>query len=134
MFAILQKYEFSSKSQHRIRQFACLLSCLRYCKSTSFQANHNHARTDNTLHLVVCDTAKVRVFKQITTKSLVFGNKIVSLQNKGLGLWDTASDCISEGKGLINLLLFLVCFLMVGEFRSHWWYCKSTIFQVSHNC
>ena len=41
--------------------------CLRYCKSTSFQANHNQLMPTNQSVGVVCDTAKVRVFKQITT-------------------------------------------------------------------
>ena len=42
-------------------------SCLRYCKSTSFQANHNECLFHCLVPFVVCDTAKVRVFKQITT-------------------------------------------------------------------
>ena len=41
LFAILQKYEFSSKSQHGDNNTHDMISCLRYCKSTSFQANHN---------------------------------------------------------------------------------------------
>ena len=93
LFAILQKYEFSSKSQlyapsffwgavvcdtAKVRVFKQITtmwlinnttgSCLRYCKSTSFQANHNLSLISPTLRCVVCDTAKVRVFKQITTR------------------------------------------------------------------
>ena len=41
LFAILQKYDFSSKSQPLCNMIALGLSCLRYCKSTIFQANHN---------------------------------------------------------------------------------------------
>ena len=41
LFAILQMYEFSSKSQHLSCDLVIMLSCLRYCKCTSFQANHN---------------------------------------------------------------------------------------------
>ena len=41
--------------------------CLRYCKSTSFQANHNARNVGKASCTVVCDTANVRVFKQITT-------------------------------------------------------------------
>ncbi|EFC67124.1 hypothetical protein HMPREF0670_02881 [Prevotella sp. oral taxon 317 str. F0108] len=41
MFAILQKYEFSSKSQPTSCGGVKYFGCLRYCKSTSFQANHN---------------------------------------------------------------------------------------------
>ena len=69
LFAILQKYEFSSKSQQLIYSCHQLLGCLRYCKSTSFQANHNACCRWHPAAVVVCDTAKVRVFKQITTYS-----------------------------------------------------------------
>ena len=44
-----------------------LLCCLRYCKSTIFQANHNEVANGQKVAIVVCDTAKVRFFKQITT-------------------------------------------------------------------
>ena len=67
LFAILQKYEFSSKSQPVFPFCFIFLCCLRYCKSTSFQANHNGKRPYCLRGCVVCDTAKVRVFKQITT-------------------------------------------------------------------
>ena len=67
LFAILQMYEFSSKSQLELQWSAFLPSCLRYCKCTSFQANHNSNSGHHTRMLAVCDTANVRVFKQITT-------------------------------------------------------------------
>ena len=41
LFAILQKYDFSSKSQPYCKYNFFISSCLRYCKSTIFQANHN---------------------------------------------------------------------------------------------
>ena len=41
LFAILQKYDFSSKSQRTWNYAAANGCCLRYCKSTIFQANHN---------------------------------------------------------------------------------------------
>ena len=44
-----------------------IVSCLRYCKSTIFQANHNERTNGLDAQKVVCDTAKVRFFKQITT-------------------------------------------------------------------
>ena len=69
LFAILQKYDFSSKSQPDVRIYAPTIGCLRYCKSTIFQANHNHHSVYYFLSDVVCDTAKVRFFKQITTAS-----------------------------------------------------------------
>ena len=43
------------------------ICCLRYCKSTIFQANHNNNEPLSYWSIVVCDTAKVRFFKQITT-------------------------------------------------------------------
>ena len=92
LFAILQKYDFSSKSQHSCPLNYFDKGCLRYCKSTIFQANHNckikkvgshqlfailqkydfssksqHVLITSCVLLVVCDTAKVRFFKQITT-------------------------------------------------------------------
>ena len=67
LFAILQKYDFSSKSQQVELNRLKRRRCLRYCKSTIFQANRNFcSRMLRTLS-VVCDTAKVRFFKQITT-------------------------------------------------------------------
>ena len=67
LFAILQKYDFSSKSQPSGGGLDVHYGCLRYCKSTIFQANHNAVGTLSIYGNVVCDTAKVRFFKQITT-------------------------------------------------------------------
>ena len=67
MFVILQKYDFSSKSQQRFFLLRTLVRCLWYCKSTTFQANHNTSHLNRRLSVDVCDTAKVRLFKQITT-------------------------------------------------------------------
>ena len=68
LFAILQKYDFSSKSQQINQKHFAADCCLRYCKSTIFQANHNGIRLNLFDVHVVCDTAKVRFFKQITTR------------------------------------------------------------------
>ena len=68
LFAILQKYDFSSKSQHVSNTYTRPQCCLRYCKSTIFQANHNATVRAKFEGSVVCDTAKVRFFKQITTR------------------------------------------------------------------
>ena len=46
--------------------------CLQYSKSTIFQANHNRAYAERGALQVVCNTAKVRFFKQITTLQYVF--------------------------------------------------------------
>ncbi len=70
LFAILQMYEFSSKSQLVIMYTMSVACCLRYCKCTSFQANHNWNFNGVHFYPAVCDTANVRVFKQITTPIL----------------------------------------------------------------
>ena len=44
LFAILQKYDFSSKSQPTNHNQGTDAGCLRYCKSTIFQANHNEPK------------------------------------------------------------------------------------------
>ena len=67
LFVILQKYDFSSKSQRTTRSICASKCCLWYCKSTIFQANHNMTILGYRLKTAVCDTAKVRFFKQITT-------------------------------------------------------------------
>ena len=67
MFVILQKYDFSSKSQLFSPSNDAQTRCLWYCKSTIFQANHNDKRNKSKKLNDVCDTAKVRFFKQITT-------------------------------------------------------------------
>ena len=43
------------------------LSCFRYHKGTDFQANHNNKAIFENDILVVLDTTKVQIFKQITT-------------------------------------------------------------------
>ena len=93
LFQIPQRYRFSSKSQrglevpcrynrcfryHKGTDFQAnhnplqitedgIVSCFRYHKGTDFQANHNHMPVHQTLLVVVLDTTKVQIFKQITT-------------------------------------------------------------------
>ena len=67
LFQIPQRYRFSSKSQH-VRACECLrMRCFRYHKGTDFQANHNKGLGYSLDPLVVLDTTKVQIFKQITT-------------------------------------------------------------------
>ena len=118
LFAILQKYEFSSKSQHPERGKLCMKSCLRYCKSTSFQANHNLFKMVKFSPLVVCDTAKVRVFKQITTSEIrnKDTNKLFAILQK----YEFSSKSQLSSSSSSSL---------TGCLR----YCKSTSFQANHN-
>ena len=67
LLLILQRYEFSSKSQHKVKQYRIQLGCCWYYKGTNFQANHNMLRRFEVPTPVVADTTKVRIFKQITT-------------------------------------------------------------------
>ena len=106
LFAILQKYDFSSKSQHDNIPLSLPVCCLQYCKSTIFQANHNTWRSCLRGWLVVCDTAKARFFKQITT---IFSNNNLRFMLKSSWLlmvrwigWSLFSLC---GKTKINILL-----------------------------
>ena len=64
-----QRYEFSSKSQLKQSYNNSHISCCCYRKGTNFQANHNWIWRKNWMVLVVVATAKVRIFKQITTGS-----------------------------------------------------------------
>ena len=119
LFAILQKYDFSSKSQHLCCRPIHKASCLRYCKSTIFQANHNCSDGMVLLTPVVCDTAKVRFFKQITT-SYPPGCLIILL----FAILQKY-DFSSKSQRTIG-----VAWIWFGCLR----YCKSTIFQANHNC
>ena len=69
LLLIPQRYEFSSKSQRTAIKMISFLRCCWYHKGTNFQANHNKALAEVGNLLVVADTTKVRIFKQITTKS-----------------------------------------------------------------
>ena len=118
LFVILQKYDFSSKSQRSLCFIVNSIGCLWYCKSTIFQANHN-AWPNLTLFVhAVCDTAKVRFFKQITT---ILG-LIISVMMLFVIL--QKYDFSSKSQPIWRNTLSIVGCL---------WYCKSTIFQANHN-
>ena len=68
-----QRYKFSSKSQREAAlglQEAC---CCCYRKGTNFQANHNRLLKIYARQWVVVATAKVQIFKQITTAVVFLG-------------------------------------------------------------
>ena len=67
LLLIPQRYEFSSKSQRANRCYILSNSCCWYHKGTNFQANHNRIWWNWWCNIVVADTTKVRIFKQITT-------------------------------------------------------------------
>ena len=67
LFQIPQRYRFSSKSQQVGGSVFFWFCCFRYHKGTDFQANHNKRQRQSIGKLVVLDTTKVQIFKQITT-------------------------------------------------------------------
>ena len=143
LFAILQKYDFSSKSQLSSAHIVFVARCLRYCKSTIFQANHNLKSLTCVLMMVVCDTAKVRFFKQITTKTLLDTKEGCCLRY--------CKSTIFQANHNPDKRIFFICSLFAilqkydfssksqhclnqkREGRSCLRYCKSTIFQANHN-
>ena len=143
LFAILQKYDFSSKSQPNKWESAKDCGCLRYCKSTIFQANHNDISVQSIRSAVVCDTAKVRFFKQITTVE-----RCVMLATSCLRYCkSTIFQANHNRKSLLNAVSAVVCDTAKVRFfkqiTTHLRfvipscrclrYCKSTIFQANHN-
>ena len=70
LFQIPQRYRFSSKSQLIMSKPNMYTRCFRYHKGTDFQANHNLCACLLLQLLVVLDTTKVQIFKQITTRVL----------------------------------------------------------------
>ena len=62
-----QRYKFSSKSQLTHRGITDIQCCCCYRKGTNFQANHNKMCAYRWIRAVVVATAKVQIFKQITT-------------------------------------------------------------------
>ena len=143
LFAILQKYDFSSKSQllqvHRL-QVRC---CLRYCKSTIFQANHNLFRKCKGFSSVVCDTAKVRFFKQITTKpqSMISEGRCLRYCKSTIFQANHNAERFGVHNAHVVCDTAKVRFFKQITTNSHTSilficclrYCKSTIFQANHN-
>ena len=143
LFAILQKYDFSSKSQHIIPGDGEVASCLRYCKSTIFQANHNGETQTNMPFAVVCDTAKVRFFKQITTR--VSGKFLVisCLRYCKSTIFQANHNELNKTQVFNKLFAILQKYDFSSKSQRHGTddlqvrgclrYCKSTIFQANHN-
>ena len=80
LFQIPQRYRFSSKSQHLFRYSQTSRCCFRYHKGTDFQANHNYLLQTVLLTVVVLDTTKVQIFKQITTYVIIYVSSLQLFQ------------------------------------------------------
>ena len=80
LFQIPQRYRFSSKSQPISIVCKTGRRCFRYHKGTDFQANHNCLQTSSLFGLVVLDTTKVQIFKQITTLPQRYSHEFLLFQ------------------------------------------------------
>ena len=143
LFAILQKYDFSSKSQLNVYRGGGVIRCLRYCKSTIFQANHNKFKACWEVFKVVCDTAKVRFFKQITTKVRYGQSSILLfaiLQKYDFSSKSQPNEQNKKPKDVVCDTAKVRFFKQITTMGCRFWqisrclrYCKSTIFQANHN-
>ena len=118
LFQIPQRYRFSSKSQQVIAVGVGNASCFRYHKGTDFQANHNNKSAIQTAGMVVLDTTKVQIFKQITTGNSDVIDNTVLFQIPQRYRFSSKSQ-----RYLIAQRLDVRCF------RYH----KGTDFQANHN-
>ena len=118
LLLILQRYEFSSKSQLDTCRELWQYGCCWYYKGTNFQANHNRLHFEMHHPSVVADTTKVRIFKQITTK-----NVLQVMTNMLLLILQRYEFSSKSQLPLIN------CF----EYNGCCWYYKGTNFQANHN-
>ena len=118
LLLIPQRYEFSSKSQRRAAMEVRNLRCCWYHKGTNFQANHNKCISVKIRLMVVADTTKVRIFKQITTA------KPRKASKRELLLIPQRYEFSSKSQ-LIGGRIY--------EYLSCCWYHKGTNFQANHN-
>ena len=118
LFQIPQRYRFSSKSQPSANSAPMQGGCFRYHKGTDFQANHNPLMILFNLMLVVLDTTKVQIFKQITTVKAVRPMSVTLFQIPQRYRFSSKSQQLLPG-------------VTVEEscFRYH----KGTDFQANHN-
>ena len=86
--------------------------CLRYCKSTIFQANHNHICQTPKLKSVVCDTAKVRFFKQITTA--------IEIELDRMSLFAILQKYDFSSKSQLGMLLILIEVVLTFNGSINW--------------
>ena len=143
LLLILQRYEFSSKSQPAGVDKPFNTCCCWYYKGTNFQANHNLTHAVNYGNMVVADTTKVRIFKQITTLPKAQFDKLSCC-------WYYKGTNFQANHNWVALRIALKALLLIlqrYEFSSKsqqqeldnlqqsccCWYYKGTNFQANHN-
>ena len=143
LLLIPQRYEFSSKSQLVISNGKSQMCCCWYHKGTNFQANHNMRLHLYHSRMVVADTTKVRIFKQITTPSFnVKETRCCCWYHKGTNF--QANHNYLQAASSANTLLLIPQryeFSSKSQLYCHFgilrisccWYHKGTNFQANHN-
>ncbi len=118
LLLIPQRYKFSSKSQLELWNVPAVHGCCWYHKGTNFQANHNEGASTPSIRLVVADTTKVQIFKQITTfRQIIWVRSMLLLIPQRYKF-----SSKSQHGGDVLMLTFSCC-----------WYHKGTNFQANHN-
>ena len=143
LLLIPQRYEFSSKSQPERAALKTRVGCCWYHKGTNFQANHNILETTLRWKIVVADTTKVRIFKQITTASGSDKQRTrCCWYHKGTNFQANHNDCHSGIKDfpVVADTTKVRIFKQITTTKIHWlvsvcccWYHKGTNFQANHN-
>ena len=143
LLLILQRYEFSSKSQRSTHPRNRRTSCCWYYKGTNFQANHNNAWNWCTRLWVVADTTKVRIFKQITTYARISfsrwcccwyykGTNFQANHNAPFG--NVVQHAVVADTTKVRIFKQITTKMMRFLRRiSCCWYYKGTNFQANHN-
>ena len=143
LLLIPQRYEFSSKSQRLLPWCRKLKRCCWYHKGTNFQANHNRRITLKKKLIVVADTTKVRIFKQITTPpQYISQSRCCCWYHKGTNFQANHNWSICKYFGA-QLLLIPQRYEFSSKsqltekspifVKSCCWYHKGTNFQANHN-
>ena len=118
-------------------------SCCWYHKGTNFQANHNRILVLMFQNLVVADTTKVQIFKQITTNisfGCYFERLLLIPQRYKFSSKSQRMCAIYPNSGVVADTTKVQIFKQIttestGKYvgRSCCWYHKGTNFQANHN-
>ena len=143
LLLILQRYEFSSKSQLKLGEPIKIGRCCWYYKGTNFQANHNCEVIGTQVSCVVADTTKVRIFKQITTHLRTAGTLMSCCwYYKGTNFQANHNVEVVSHSVLVLLLILQryefssksqPILMVVAPVVGCCWYYKGTNFQANHN-
>ncbi len=119
------------------------ICCCWYHKGTNFQANHNHNLAQTLQMLVVADTTKVRIFKQITTHNLAQTLQMLLLLIPQRYEFSSKSQRNAQGQSNNNVVADTTKVRIFKQITTNninastrnscCWYHKGTNFQANHN-